>query len=155
MPNEFVCHSCLEPVHRVPHKKNCKLVQEREHARELQERLYASTTAQRLQALAKRVTCHEVHEGTLCRDCRREDNGCLRSWALHGEWPDRVRTFNDHYTPLLCQSPRLDDAQQQRLVEMALDCAFDGNGSPRLESVQLLVAYVEALIQDAREKDAK
>ena len=45
---------------------------------------------ERLKELAKRVTCSDVHEGTLCAPCRADGVGCLRAWACDGQWPISV-----------------------------------------------------------------
>ncbi len=42
---------------------------------------------EKLEELAKRVTCSEVHEGTLCQRCREDGVGCLRAWAINRQWP--------------------------------------------------------------------
>ncbi len=49
----------------------------------------------RLRELASRVTCSEVSEGVICQMCRYEGNGCLRAWALNGEWPAVLDTEGD------------------------------------------------------------
>ncbi len=41
----------------------------------------------RAHTLAQRVTCSEVHEGVLCAPCRIQGAGCLRAWAVNGDWP--------------------------------------------------------------------
>ena len=49
----------------------------------------------------------------------------------------------------------LTDDEKGKLTDLALDCAFDGNGPPNREAADALIGYVEALVQKIAEQAVK